>query len=311
MIFTLTYSSGGIENNWPDYAPNNEGGDYVPNNEGGQYMENWSDDQDNTYNGRTLVWTLNPDTLDSMKATNSKLLVDFYQPWCKACVLFRPDYKKAAKISQDLGLGVVFAQINLQKYPELKEMLGIDTYPRILFWAKGFPGDKGPKRYFKKFGLEANRLIKWLQTRIELAASINDTQPCNNEFQCDDGLCVSYENVCDKYNHCRDGSDERFCDASFDDNEIDPFVPFTTSLPVTNPTIDDINDITTTEKSTSWCQRTEFSCASSDGSECIPYLKRCDGNADCSDGSDEENCSGTLTFCLLKLCVSQLFVKEK
>ena len=85
---------------------------------------------------------------------------------------------------------------------------------------------------------------------------------------------------------------------AFDDNEIDPFVPFTTSLPVTNPTIDDINDITTTEKSTSWCQRTEFSCASSDGSECIPYLKRCDGNADCSDGSDEENCSGKLTFCL-------------
>ena len=76
MIFTLTYSSGGIENNRPDYAPNNEGGDYVPNNEGGQYMENWSDDQDNTYNGRTLVWTLNPDTLDSMKATNSKLLVE-------------------------------------------------------------------------------------------------------------------------------------------------------------------------------------------------------------------------------------------
>ena len=96
--------------------------------------DNWYDDHDGS---EKLIWDLNAGTLRSLKATTSKLLVKFFQPWCKACVVFHPGYKKAAKISKDLGLGVVFAQVNLQQHPGLKEELGIDTYPRILFWANG------------------------------------------------------------------------------------------------------------------------------------------------------------------------------
>lgn len=38
------------------------------------------------------------------------------------------------------------------------------------------------------------------------------------------------------------------------------------------------------------CDSNEFSC---DGSRCIPESKRCDGNNDCEDGTDESYCSET------------------
>jgi thiol-disulfide isomerase/thioredoxin len=202
----------------------------------------WYDDHDND-GSEKLIWSLNAGTLKSLKATTSKLLVDFYQPWCKACVVFHPGYKKAAKMSKDLGLGVVFAQVNLQQHPDLKEQLGIDTYPRILFWANGFPGDKGPKRYFKNYGLDANRLVSWLRSRLELASTLSNatenTMPCDAMFQCDDGRCIPYENVCDRRNHCRDSSDERFCvgqESTIDVNQNGGFDLFTTSRPDLEPT---------------------------------------------------------------------------
>ena len=177
--------------------------------------DNWYDEDNIDEGGEKIVWTLNAATLTSMKATTSKMVVKFFQPWCKACRDFHTEYKKAAKISKDLNLGIVFAQVNLRQHPELEKELGIETYPRILFWANGFPGDEGPKRYFKKYGLEANRLVNWLRSRIELASTLTIkggiTVPCDAMFQCDDGRCVPFEKVCDEYNDCRDGSDERFC----------------------------------------------------------------------------------------------------
>ena len=208
----------------------------------GTTENNWYDDYDND-GSEKLIWNLNAGTLRSLKATTSKLLVKFFQPWCKACVVFHPGYKKAAKISKDLGLGVVFAQVNLQQHPDLKEELGIDTYPRILFWANGFPGDKGPKRYFKKYGLDGNRLVNWLRSRLEHASTLSNatenTMPCDAMFQCDDAQCIPFENVCDRQKHCRDNSDERFCvvqDSTIGINQNGGFNPIPTFRPDLEPT---------------------------------------------------------------------------
>lgn len=43
------------------------------------------------------------------------------------------------------------------------------------------------------------------------------------------------------------------------------------------------------------CSAEEFTCRTNDG-ECVPLSWLCDQNNDCSDGSDEANCSKYLTF---------------
>ena len=257
------------------------------------------------------MWDLNSETLRSMKVTTSRLLVKFFQPWCKACREFSPEFKKAAKISEDLGLGIVFAQVNLQNSPDLVTEFGINTFPRILFWANGLPGDKGPKCYFKKYGLKANRLINWLRSRVDYASTLRSRGgsmiTCDAMFQCDDGMCVSFQNVCDQYNQCRDGSDERFCvllEEETDVNDNGGFYPVTTSRPNIRPTYiplptwgplrpqittqPSFNPITPNpnenEIEDSVC---DFTC--NDGT-CQPNSKRCDGNMDCLDGIDETNC---------------------
>ena len=40
------------------------------------------------------------------------------------------------------------------------------------------------------------------------------------------------------------------------------------------------------------CTSDQFTCANG---QCVPMAARCDGNIDCTDGSDESNC-GTLMF---------------
>mgnify|MGYP002056114405 CR=1 FL=1 len=125
------------------------------------------------------------------------------------------DYKKAAKMSNELDFGVVFAQVNLRQYPELEEELKIETYPRILFYVNGFPA---PRRYFKKYGLQAERICTWLENRIELLSTLNQSTQkyltCASMFQCDDRSCIPFENVCDKNSTKIDLALNRFEDFS-------------------------------------------------------------------------------------------------
>uniref|UniRef100_A0A8C3XDL7 Low density lipoprotein receptor n=1 Tax=Catagonus wagneri TaxID=51154 RepID=A0A8C3XDL7_9CETA len=122
-----------------------------------------------------------------------------------------------------------------------------------------------------------------------------------DEFRCQDGKCIAPKFVCDSDWDCPDGSDEASCPTptcgpgSFQCNS-------STCIPELwacdgDPDCKDGSDewpqrcgghdSSSAQGSSSPCSALEFHCHSG---ECIHSSWRCDGDVDCKDKSDEENC---------------------
>ncbi|XP_053638851.2 low-density lipoprotein receptor-related protein 1B-like isoform X3 [Cherax quadricarinatus] len=128
-----------------------------------------------------------------------------------------------------------------------------------------------------------------------------------DKFQCgSDGACIPVQWRCDNYVDCLDNSDEEGCNTG-------PFTfPWSTKIPPPalllpsppppspSPPPPPSPPLTTTTENTGnllittpvapevYCYEGMFQC--SPNSPCIPEAWKCDGENDCSDGSDEENC---------------------
>ena len=140
-----------------------------------------------------------------------RILIKFYTSTCEVCNKFAPEYDLAAREVQLSGLGVTFAKVDLESNLGLKKRFNIKTYPRILLWDNS-RSYKSPivKRYFKKFGLTAQRLSKWVRTQVRIP--LRPSPSCKlNEHTCDKGGCLNSAQVCDGSKQCRDGTDETYC----------------------------------------------------------------------------------------------------
>ena len=82
---------------------------------------------------------------------------------------------------------------------------------------------------------------------------LSDYRTCQeDDIKCGNGLCVPTEKSCDGYFDCRDKKDEEGCEGTS-------------------------------------CDLSEFRCAN--GEKCIAEFQKCNHRKECTDGSDESDCS--------------------
>ncbi|KAM3617456.1 uncharacterized protein V6R79_006391 [Siganus canaliculatus] len=116
-----------------------------------------------------------------------------------------------------------------------------------------------------------------------LGKVVPSIRPCMpDEHRCGDGTCILMEYLCDNRPDCRDMSDETNCA---------PVPPVFTTPPTTTTTT--VRKPPRPPAPPGPCRADQATCQSG---ECIPRDYICDGERDCSDGSDEFRC-GTPSPC--------------
>ncbi|EGT51790.1 hypothetical protein CAEBREN_04069 [Caenorhabditis brenneri] len=123
-----------------------------------------------------------------------------------------------------------------------------------------------------------------------------DCKTCSGSDKalCDDGTCIMRSQVCDGKNDCSNGMDEEDCPGSCNIETVSKKQKLVTCAGEIYTEAQVCSGEKECEKACSKCHpKLAFSCpASGDKPEkCIKREKVCDGVADCSDGSDEKNCT--------------------
>lgn len=86
-----------------------------------------------------LVTTLGVENFDDfMQSTGRVKVLRFWATWCRPCIALEPIYNEVAA---DMQASAKFAEIDIDKAPELAQAFGIRSVPTVLIMKDGTPAD--------------------------------------------------------------------------------------------------------------------------------------------------------------------------
>ncbi|KAI8544444.1 hypothetical protein RHMOL_Rhmol08G0297300 [Rhododendron molle] len=84
-----------------------------------------------------IVIELNQDSTKRVIDGNEFVLILGYAPWCPRSAELMPQFAEAATELKELGIDVVMAKIDAERYPKAASNLGIKGYPTMLLLVNG------------------------------------------------------------------------------------------------------------------------------------------------------------------------------
>lgn len=79
------------------------------------------------------------DEFDKALSNNSKVVIDFWAPWCGPCRILGPIFEKLAAADTS---GVLYGKVDVDKVPDLASRYNILGIPTLLFFKDGKLVDK-------------------------------------------------------------------------------------------------------------------------------------------------------------------------
>lgn len=104
------------------------------------------------------VLVLTDSNFDDVIKENSKILVEFYAPWCGHCKKLAPEYAKAAKKLSEADPPVPIAKVDATEQKELASRFEIKGFPTLKWFVNG-----EPQEY--KGGRTEDEIVNWVKKR--------------------------------------------------------------------------------------------------------------------------------------------------